>query len=354
MFASQASKSFIELGLQQDDDPLKYYKPLEIAFLEATTNFYREKSQRLMTELNVARTISFEQYIELINQTLNEEKERVATFFDESSVDAVIKICEESLIKNRMKIFHKAFKDYLMLENHGYLANIYKFISRFPDEIEEFHAIFRKHVELEGEDAVSRLDNVLTVDAKAYIEVLLSVYMKYEQLVKDKFDGNELFKQSLELASKFFINNNAVTLASGYQDRSAELMAKYCDVLLSKNSEFRFVEEELKQRMEHIMIIFKFLNDKDGFQKFYENITARRLILKLSVSDELEEKMILDMTDYFGEQDSHSLQKIIENIKASEDINQEFKALVEKEKQVKVMKNFSVMILADKHCEFQF
>lgn len=342
------------MGFLQDENPLIYYRAMESAFLEATSNFYREKSQRLMTELNVARTINFEQYIALIIQTLDEEKERVTTFFDESSVNDVIRICEENLIKNRIRIFHQAFQDYLMFENHDCLANIYKFISGFPDEMEEFRTIFRKHVELEGEDAVGRLEDVLTVDAKAYIEVVLSVYMKYERVVMERFGGNDLFKQTLDVASKCFINNNAVTLASGYQDRNAELMAKYCDILLTRNSEFTFAEEELKTRFEHIMIMFKFLNDKDGFQKFYENIAARRLILKLSVSDELEEKMILDLKDYFGEQDSHSLQKIIENIKASEDINQEFKALVEKEQRAKVMKNFSVTILADKHCELLY
>lgn len=306
-----------------------------------------------MKELNVFKSITFEQYMIMISECLVRETERVKMYFDESSTDAVIKICEECLIKDRIGIFNKACQDYLMLGNFAYMAKLYDFMSRFPEELEVFRKTFQTHVETEGDNAIAQLENVVKVDPQSYVEVVLSVYIKYESLIRDDFRGDEMFKQSLDIASKKFINDNAVTQASGFGDRNAELIAKYCDMMMSKTSGIKFPEVELKSRMEHILIIFKLLNDKDGFQKFYENITARRLIFNLSVSDEIEENMILELKGYFGEQDSHVLQKISENIKASESINQEFKAIIEKEKNSKVMKNFSVVILADKHCKLE-
>lgn len=338
----------------QGDDALQFYKPLESAFLDATKKYYREKSEKLMKELNVFKTITFEQYMILISESFVRETERVKTYFDESSTDAVIKICEECLIKDRIGIFNKACQDYLTLGNFAYMPKVYAFMSRFPEELEIFRKTFQTHVETEGDNTIAQLENVVKVDPTSYVEAVLSVYTKYESLIRDDFRGDEMFKQSLDLASKKFINDNAVTQASSFGDRNAELIAKYCDMIMSKStSAVKHDELELKSKMEHILIIFKLLNDKDGFQKFYENITARRLIFNLSVSDEIEENMILELKGYFGEQDSHVLQKIIENIQASETINQEFKAVIEKERNTKVMKNFSVVILADKHCKLE-
>lgn len=333
------------------DDELRFYKPLESAFLDATRMYYQEKSKKLMSELNVIKAITFEQYMILISGCLAQETERVKMYFHESSIDAVVKICEECLIKDRIETFNKACHDYLELGNFAHMPRLYDFMSRFPKELEVFSKTFQKHVETEGDMEIAQLEDVVKVDAKAYVELVLSVYIKYESLIRDDFKGDEMFKQSLDTASKKFINDNAVTQASGFGDRNAELIAKYCDIMMSKTSGIKYTELELKGRMEHILMIFKLLNDKDGFQKFYENITTRRLIFNLSVSDEIEENMILELKDYFGEQDSHVLQKISENIKASESINQEFKAVIEKERNSKVIKNFSVVILADKHCK---
>ena len=40
------------------------------------------------------------------------------------------------------------------------------------------------------------------------------------------------------------------------------------------------------------IILFKYIDDKDIFQKFYSKILAKRLIYNTSVSEELEENMI--------------------------------------------------------------
>lgn len=350
---SQASKSFIELGAVYSDEPMKLYRPLEVAFISATKDFYRERSRKLMIELNVVRSITFEQYMDAIYQVLQQEAERVKTYLDESSVASVIRICEECLILEHKERFNKSFEDYLKAADKGNIAKIFDLISRFPKELEIFIASFRTHIEKEGDNAIGRLDNILNVDPKTYVEAILVVYISYESLVMNELRDNETFKQALDNAAKKIINDNPVTQASDYDDRNAELLAKYCDTLLSNDSGVRLPDNELENALKHILIYFKLLNDKDGFQKFYENITARRLIFSKSVSDDMEDFMILSLKDYFGEQDSHVLKRISENIKASQDINVEFHKIVEKERGKKILRNFSVVILADKHWPYK-
>lgn len=40
------------------------------------------------------------------------------------------------------------------------------------------------------------------------------------------------------------------------------------------------------------MIIFKYIEDKDVFQKFYSKMLAKRLVGHMSASDDFEESMI--------------------------------------------------------------
>jgi cullin 1 len=48
------------------------------------------------------------------------------------------------------------------------------------------------------------------------------------------------------------------------------------------------------------MTIFKYVEDKDVFQKFYSKMLARRLINAASASDDAEESMISKLKDACG------------------------------------------------------
>ncbi|CAF5142921.1 unnamed protein product, partial [Rotaria sp. Silwood1] len=71
-----------------------------------------------------------------------------------------------------------------------------------------------------------------------------------------------------------FINNNVLTEVTDNARRSAELLARYCDIVLRKG-------------------VFNYVKDKDVFEKFYCKMLAKRLIDRLSLSNDYEELMIL-------------------------------------------------------------
>lgn len=346
----QVTKSFIELGIIRENFPLKFYENLEEAFIASTLNYYYEKSRKFMIELNMTRSMSFDDYMNAVHLIFANETARVETYLLERSVPDVVKVCEECLIKNHSGIFERAFEEYLMRGDFEKIGQFYDLVNRFPENLEIFSNIFKSHVQKEGDSLLSRLENVLDVNPQIYVETILDVYEKYEKLIKVEMLGSEIFTKALEESSKSFINENAVTLASAFEDRNAELLAKYCDVLLSKNSSFNYSEEVIKKKMSLVWMVFKVLNDKDGFQKFYENITARRLIFNLTANEEIEKCMIDKLQDYFGKQDSKSLKDIVINKQNSLEINTEFRKFAEKDE--KILKNFTVTILAEQSCEF--
>ena len=82
-----------------------------------------------------------------------------------------------------------------------------------------------------------------------------------------------------------------------------------------------------------------------------QNISAQRLIFDTTVSKDAEEFMIQELKSIFGEQDSGALKDITQNLKTSADINKEFKAIMEKENDPKVLKNFTVALLSERSCK---
>lgn len=69
------------------------------------------------------------------------------------------------------------------------------------------------------------------------------------------------------------------------------------------------------------MIAFEYLQDKDVFQKFYVKFLARRLIHGLSVSDEAEAQMVSRLKTACGTDYTSSMQKMIQDIAVSQDLN---------------------------------
>ena len=51
-------------------------------------------------------------------------------------------------------------------------------------------------------------------------------------------------------------------------------------------------EAELEDTLNQVMIVFKYIEDKDVFQKFYSKMLAKRLVQHMSASDDAEASMI--------------------------------------------------------------
>ncbi len=69
-----------------------------------------------------------------------------------------------------------------------------------------------------------------------YVETLLRVFKKYNDLVTGAFRSDSGFVASLDKACRRFINDNAVTTAAKSSSKSPELLARFTDLLLKKSA----------------------------------------------------------------------------------------------------------------------
>jgi len=120
------------------------------------------------------------------------------------------------------------------------------------------------------------------------VEEVLAVHKKYKSMVVEVFDNDLCFSGALDKAFTVIINYK---LVPNQPPKSPEYLSKYCDNLLKKSSK-GMCEAEIDQKLLMSITIFKYVDDKDVFQRFYQRHLAKRLIHQQSQSMDGEEGMI--------------------------------------------------------------
>lgn len=73
------------------------------------------------------------------------------------------------------------------------------------------------------------------------------------------------------------------------------------------------------------MTVFKYIEDKDVFQKFYSKMLAKRLINFSSASDDAEANMISKLKDACGFEYTTKLQRMFQDMALCKDLNDSYK-----------------------------
>jgi len=77
--------------------------------------------------------------------------------------------------------------------------------------------------------------------------------------------------------------------------------------------------------LNQVMVVFKYIEDKDVFQKFYSKMLAKRLVNHTSASDDAEASMISKLKQACGYEYTIKLQRMFQDIGISKDLNDKFK-----------------------------
>ncbi|KAI6030651.1 Cullin-domain-containing protein [Pisolithus orientalis] len=336
--------SFVSLGLDDTDinkTSLDVYKEhLEIPFLEATEKYYEQESEAFLAENSVS------DYLKKAEERLREEEDRVDRYLNAETKKQLISKCEHVLIRQHAPLMWKSFQNLLDYDKDEDLQRMYALLSRIPEGLEPLRRNFEEHVKKAGMTAVSKLvgegtDSTDGLDPKAYVDALLEVHRKNSDTVTRSFRGEAGFVASLDKACREFVNRNAATGTS--TTKSPELLAKHADMLLRKNNKMA-EEEDLEGALNRVMILFKYIEDKDVFQTFYTTKLSKRLIHGVSASDEAEASMISKLKEACGFEYTNKLQRMFTDMSLSKDLTDQFKERMQQNHDDMDI-NFSIMVL---------
>ena len=313
--------SFVSLGLDETDSTkstLDVYRfHFEKPFIAATTKYYDEESAQFISQNSVV------EYMKKAEVRLDEEKERVGLYLHPDIMGPLMKACLHTLVSNHSTLLRDEFQVLLDTDRKDDLARMYRLLSRIVDGLEPLRTKFEAHVRKSGLAAVEKVavdgDNM---EPKTYVDALLEVHQQYQQLVDDAFGGESEFVRSLDNACKEFVNRNKVCKTGS--TRSPELLAKYTDTLLKKSGKSA-EEADLEASLSQVMTIFKYIEDKDVFQKFYSRMLAKRLVHSNSASEDAETSMIGKLKEACGFEYTNKLQRMFQDIQISADLNTNYK-----------------------------
>lgn len=298
-----------------------YEEDFEKPFLDQSADFYRMESQKFLAE-NSASV-----YIKKVEARINEEAERATVYLDKTTEEPIIKVLEVELISKHMKTIVEMENSGVvhMLKNNKIedLACMYKLFIRVPNGLETMCECTSTYLREQGkalvtEDAASAEHEKVKESGKnavVYIQKLLDLKDVFDNFLHMSFNDDAKFKQKISGDFEYFINLNP---------KSPEYLSLFIDDKLKKGVK-GMTEQEIEAVLDKTMVLFRFIEEKDVFERYYKKHLAKRLLLNKSVSDDSEKNMISKLKTECGCQFTSKLEGMFKDITVSNTIMEEFK-----------------------------
>ncbi|XP_046854312.1 cullin-3-A-like [Xenia sp. Carnegie-2017] len=311
MAVKNACHMLMDLGI---DSRIVYEEDFEKKFLNESAEFYRVEGQTFLTE-NSASV-----YIEKVEKRLNEESERAKHYLDPSTEKPITEVLEDELIAKHMKTV-------VEMENSGVvhmlkhnktedLARMFRLFQRVKGGLHAVCECLRKYLREQGVGLVK--DDETGEQGKSaitYVQSLLDLKDRFDHFLRQSFNVDKVFKQAISSEFEYFLNLN---------EKSPEYLSLFIDDKLKKGVK-GLSEQEIESVLDKCMVLFRFIQEKDVFERYYKHHLAKRLLLNKSVSDDAEKNMISKLKTECGCQFTSKLEGMFKDITLSNTTMDEFK-----------------------------
>ncbi|CAH2104648.1 unnamed protein product [Euphydryas editha] len=288
-----------------------YEEDFEKPFLHQSSEFYRMESQKFLAENSAAV------YIARVEARISEEAERARHYLDESTEPRVVAVLEHELIERHMKTIvemeNSGVVHMLMHTRTVELACVYKLLSRVGEGLRTVADAVSAHLRQQGRALVT--DTHHNTNAIAYVQNLLDLKDRFDHFLHNSFNNDKIFKHMIASDFEYFLNLN---------NKSPEFLSLFIDGKLKKG-EKGMSEQEIEAVLDKTMVLFRFLQEKDVFERYYKQHLAKRLLLNKSVSDDSEKNMISKLKTECGCQFTSKLEGMFKDMTVSNTIMEEFK-----------------------------
>lgn len=300
------TKMLMDLG------PSVYQEDFEKPFLEVSAGFYSGESQQFIECCDCG------DYLKKAERRLNEEMERVSQYLDARSEAKITSVVEKEMIANHMqRLVHmenSGLVNMLLDDKYEDLSRMYNLFRRVPDGLSTIRDVMTSHLRETGKQLVT--DPERLKDPVDFVQRLLNEKDKHDKIISIAFNNDKTFQNALNSSFEFFINLN---------NRSPEFISLYVDDKLRKGLNGA-TEEDVEVVLDKVMMLFRYLQEKDVFEKYYKQHLAKRLLNGKTVSDDAERSMLVKLKTECGYQFTSKLEGMFTDMKTSQDTMQDFYA----------------------------
>jgi cullin 3 len=298
-----------DLGIESSS---VYEEDFECFFLEETRSFYRNESRAFLA----ANTCP--DYLKKVESRLNEEQDRVPNYLHASTRLKLEHIVESELISaHAASLINSRDGGFMSLldmseDRMSDLARMYALFSRVPQTLDLLRGALFEHVY----DAGRRLVDTAVEMPVDFLEGLLLLRSKYDAVVTLAFRGETAAQKRLKEAFEQFLNADA---------RCASCLVIYVDELMRRGFKGA-TERDVERQLDQVILIFRYLNDKDVFEAYYKQHLAKRLLHARSMPSDAERSMLAKLKSECGYQFTTKLEGMFTDIRFSKDAMDKYRA----------------------------
>ncbi|XP_077089163.1 cullin-5 isoform X2 [Siphateles boraxobius] len=370
-------ESYVNLCSNTDDKLQIYRENFEKAYLDSTERFYKTQAPSYLQQNGV------QNYMKYADGKLREEEKRALRYLETrrecNSVQAVSFPCSKNapkqdpvfvpfafiqLMECCVNALVTSFKETILAECPGMIKRneteseygrssgtkgsasselhlMFSLMDKVPSGIEPMLKDLEDHILNAGLADMVATAETITSDSEKYVEQLLTLFNRFSKLVKDAFQDDPRFLTARDKAYKAVVNDATIFklelplkqkgggLKTQPESKCPELLANYCDMLLRKTPlSKKLTSEEIEAKLKEVLLVLKYVQNKDVFMRYHKAHLTRRLILDISADSEIEENMVEWLREVGMPADYvNKLARMFQDIKVSEDLNQSFKEM---------------------------
>ncbi|KAJ8984726.1 hypothetical protein NQ317_004990 [Molorchus minor] len=328
-------ESYVNLCSNAEDRLQIYRDNFEAAYIQSTDLFYRLKAPEQLA------TNGVQAYMRYADCKLREEEARAQRYLEAGSND-VIQCCVKVLVGNALSVLLAECAPLIKAGETGRLQLMFRLLERVPEGVQPMLAELENHITQAGLADMVAAAEIITQDSEKYVERLLELFRRFSKLVHEAFSDDPRFLTARDKAFKTVVNDTTVfrlELGTGKsiggkavapESKCPELLANYCDMLLRRTPlSKRLTSEEIESRLKDVLLVLKYVSNKDVFMRYHKAHLTRRLILDASADSEKEEDMVEWLREVGMPADYvNKLARMFQDIKVSKDLNGQFKSLM--------------------------
>lgn len=306
-----------------------YSADFEEQFLQESRQFYSKEAAKTIQELPAS------DYLLYVDRRLKEEEDRIAHYLSEETSSRLEHIVEHETISTYVQnILDMGIASMLLNDRMTDLSNLHRLLSRVDPQTVEFNKALTLQIVAAGdqinvsimEDNTSPTNDKgsekvsATTLALRWVQEVLDLRQKYDIILLEAFHSHQDVKNTMTRAFSQFINKNG---------RSAEFVSLFIDDNLKKGLKGK-TEQEVDTVLEKTVSLFRYISDKDVFERYYKTHLAKRLLNSRSVSDDAERGMIAKLKVEVGSTFTSKMEGMFKDMKISTDTMKDFRKFEEK------------------------
>lgn len=260
-------------------------------------------------------------YVAKATRRMEEEKERsVALGLPATTEAPLVKIIETELIERHARSlvdmersgFAALLKDESKTEE---LQQMYDLFVRVPSSVDFLRDALCDRIKTEGKALIDDQQKG-AADPPSFVRGVLRMRERYHRVLQVSFRDEKKAQKRLKESFEDFLNEDA---------RAASCLAVYSDELLRVGLRGA-TEAQVTEELQKVIVVFRYLADKDVFEAYYKQHLAKRLLGGRSVSDEAERAMVSQLKAECGYQFTSKLEGMFNDMRISRDMRSSYKA----------------------------